>query len=131
MNIIDGIPTWGEIQPEALEQLKKVNSNAIQTSFSALMADHHLGYSVPVGGVVAYENHININGVGFDIACGNKAVLLDCPLQEIKKDIYRTMNEVQKHISFGIGSAHIEMVYHLKKENEELRKYLNKFIDKL
>jgi tRNA-splicing ligase RtcB (3'-phosphate/5'-hydroxy nucleic acid ligase) len=32
---------------------------------------------VPIGGVVAYEDSISPSGVGFDIACGNKAVLTD------------------------------------------------------
>lgn len=40
------------------------------------MADHHKGYAVPIGGVVAYKDAISPSGVGFDIACGNKAVLL-------------------------------------------------------
>ena len=76
--------------------------------YVALMADHHIGYSVPVGGVVAYERAINVNGVGFDIACGNKAVLLDCKADEVRGNIYRTMNEVQKHISFGMGRRNNE-----------------------
>lgn len=63
------------------------------------MAEYHIGYCVPVGGVVAYEHHINVNGVGFDIACGNKAVLLDADTGAVKNNIYRTMNDVQKHIS--------------------------------
>ena len=42
-----------------------------------LCADGHLGYAHPIGGVVAYEEHISISGVGFDIACGNMAVKLD------------------------------------------------------
>jgi RNA-splicing ligase RtcB len=58
--------------------------------YEALMADHHLGYSVPVGGVIAYEGKICVNGVGFDIACGNKAVLLDCDPALLKANIYRT-----------------------------------------
>ena len=33
----------------------------------ALMADHHLGYSMPIGGVVAYEDATSPSGVGFDI----------------------------------------------------------------
>ena len=37
------------------------------------MADHHLGYAVPIGGVVAYKGRVSPSGVGFDIACGNKA----------------------------------------------------------
>src|SRR3712207_204059 len=34
-----------------------------------LCADGHLGYSMPIGGVVAYRDHISPSGVGFDIAC--------------------------------------------------------------
>ena len=41
-----------------------------------LCADGHLGYAQPVGGVIAYEEHISVSGVGFDIACGNMAVRL-------------------------------------------------------
>lgn len=102
MNIIENIPVWGEALPEAVSQMQRIMKNEIPPDFCALMADHHIGYSVPIGGVVAYEKHININGVGFDIACGNKAVLLDVDADKIKGDIYRTMNEIQKHISFGI-----------------------------
>ena len=43
------------------------------------MADGHLGYAVPIGGVVAYKDAISPSGVGFDIARGNKAVRLDMP----------------------------------------------------
>lgn len=92
--------------------MKAIRENEIPPDYCALMADHHIGYSVPIGGVVAYEKHINVNGVGFDIACGNKAVLLDVDAREIKSDIYRTMNEVQKHISFGIGRRNEEKVEH-------------------
>src|SRR5438874_12711753 len=42
-----------------------------------LCADGHLGYAQPVGGVIAYDEHISVSGVGFDIACGNMAVKLN------------------------------------------------------
>ena len=42
-----------------------------------LCADGHLGYSMPIGGVVAYREHVSPSGVGFDIGCGNKAVRTD------------------------------------------------------
>ncbi len=110
MQVIDGIPVWGDPLPEAVAQMKEaVKYDAI---YGALMADHHLGYSVPVGGVIAYEGKICVNGVGFDIACGNKAVLVDCPADELKNNIYRTMNEVQKLISFGVGRKNNEKVEH-------------------
>jgi tRNA-splicing ligase RtcB len=112
MEIIDGIPVWGEALPEVVAQMKAVMNYEKAPDYCALMADHHLGYSVPVGGVLAYEKSINVNGVGFDIACGNKAVLLDCDATEVKNNIYRTMNEIQKHISFGVGRTNNEKVEH-------------------
>jgi tRNA-splicing ligase RtcB (3'-phosphate/5'-hydroxy nucleic acid ligase) len=112
MKIIDDIPVWGEALPEAIEQMKAVMNYEIKPSYVALMADHHIGYSVPVGGVVAYERAVCVNGVGYDIACGNKCVRLDCKAQDIKENIYRTMNEIQKHISFGVGRKNSEKVEH-------------------
>lgn len=112
MQIIDGIPVWGEPLPEAVSQMKAIMNYEISPNHVALMADHHIGYSVPVGGVVAYEKHINVNAVGFDIACGNKAVLLDCDAEQVKSNIYREMNEINKHISFGMGRRNNEKVEH-------------------
>jgi tRNA-splicing ligase RtcB len=42
-----------------------------------LCADAHLGYSAPIGGVMAYREHVSPSGVGYDIGCGNKAVRTD------------------------------------------------------
>lgn len=112
MQTIDEIPVWGDPLPEAVAQMKAVMNYEKRPEYVALMADHHIGYSVPVGGVVAYEKSINVNGVGFDIACGNKAVLLDCSAEEVRANIYRTMNEIQKHISFGMGRKNQEKVEH-------------------
>ena len=112
MKIIDDIPVWGDPLPEAIDQMKAVMQYEKAPSDVAIMADHHIGYSVPVGGVVAYERSINVNGVGFDIGCGNKAVLLDCDITDVKNNIYRNMNEIQKHISFGVGRKNNEKVEH-------------------
>lgn len=70
----DHVPVWGDVDVKAIEQIQGVFPEA---DAAAIMADGHLGYSVPIGGVVAYANHISPSGVGFDIACGNKAALLD------------------------------------------------------
>lgn len=112
MKVVDGIPVWGDPLPEAVEQMKSVMNYEIAPSYVALMADHHIGYSVPVGGVVAYERAICVNGVGYDIACGNKAVLLDVEASTVKSNIYREMNEINKHISFGVGRKNNETVDH-------------------
>jgi tRNA-splicing ligase RtcB len=80
MQYVDNIPVWGELNDEgALRQIKNCARTA---DAAALMADHHLGYAVPIGGVVAYEDKVSPSGVGYDIACGNKAVLTDIPAAE-------------------------------------------------
>ena len=49
-----------------------------------LCADGHLGYAQPVGGVIAYEDHVSISGVGFDIGCGNMAARINLKYEDIK-----------------------------------------------
>jgi tRNA-splicing ligase RtcB len=76
------------------------------------MADHHKGYAVPIGGVVAYEGAVSPAGVGYDIACGNKAVLTDMRGREARKNINRIMDDIWKTISFGVGRKNPESVDH-------------------
>src|SRR5205809_6363504 len=65
---------FGTHEPKTLEQLRDVASRADR---AALMADGHLGYVMPIGGVAAYRNRVSVVGVGFDIACGNAAIRTD------------------------------------------------------
>lgn len=74
----------------------------------ALMADGHLGYGVPIGGVIASENRISPTAVGFDIACGNKAVRLDIPGSEVRANIARIMDDIWNTLSFGVGRKNPE-----------------------
>lgn len=110
MKQIDDIHVWGEPMTRALEQMQ--NAMRYGGSYGAMMADHHWGYNVPVGGVIAYDNKICVDGVGFDIACGNKAVRLDCDPSVMKQNITTIMDEVQKQIAFGIGRKNKEKVDH-------------------
>lgn len=101
MKLIDDIPVWGEpIDEGALAQIKTCQATA---NYVALMADHHKGYSVPIGGVLAYRDKISPSGVGFDIACGNKAVLTDASVEDVRKNISRIMDDIWRRVSFGIG----------------------------
>ena len=110
MRTYDNIPVWGAPQENAIAQMQAAQAYGIDKC--ALMADHHLGYSIPVGGVIAFEKHVCPNGVGFDIACGNKAVRLDCDAQTVRENIHQYMNEIQQRISFGIGRKNKERVDH-------------------
>jgi tRNA-splicing ligase RtcB len=77
-----------------------------------LCADGHLGYAQPVGGVIAYEEHISVSGVGFDIACGNMAVKLDVPKAAIADRVGPLVNEIAANVSFGLGRSNAEKVDH-------------------
>jgi tRNA-splicing ligase RtcB len=77
-----------------------------------LCADGHLGYAHPIGGVVAYEDHISISGVGFDIGCGNMAVRLDALYKDIAPRAETILNDIGNVISFGVGRKNDERVDH-------------------
>jgi tRNA-splicing ligase RtcB len=77
-----------------------------------LCADGHLGYAMPVGGVIAYEEHISVSGVGFDIGCGNMAAKLDLRLDDIKADIPTLAADIARTVSFGLGRTNAEKVEH-------------------
>ncbi len=105
MKYIDNIPVWGVHEDNTLEQAKVCAQSADRF---ALMADGHLGYGVPIGGVIAAELRISPTAVGFDIACGNKAVRLDMPGSELRANIHLIMDDIWKTLSFGVGRKNNE-----------------------
>ena len=66
------IKTFGAVDARSLEQLERCMA-AGDAEFGVLCADHHPGYSQPIGGGIAYEGYVSPSGVGYDIGCGNKA----------------------------------------------------------
>jgi tRNA-splicing ligase RtcB len=109
MEMKGNIPVWGTHEEKTLRQIETCAATADR---AALMADGHLGYAVPIGGVVAYKDAISPSGVGFDIACGNKAVLVDMPGHELRPNIARIMDDVWSTLSFGVGQKNAERVEH-------------------
>ncbi len=108
---IDGVRVWGT--PDASSVRQAVMCAGVgSVAGVALMADHHKGYSQPIGGVVAYRGFISPSGVGYDIACGNKAVRTNLCIDDIRDEIPRIMDEIARRISFGIGRKNKEPVDH-------------------
>jgi RNA-splicing ligase RtcB len=62
------IKTFGTVDERSLNQLKRC-MEAGEAEFGVLCADHHPGYSQPIGGGIAYEGHISPSGVGYDMGC--------------------------------------------------------------
>lgn len=82
MQFFDGIPVCGRPDQGEVSQIKTCVRTADHV---ALMADHHQGYAVPTGGVAAYKDAISPPGVGYDIACGNKAVQVNMPDDKLRE----------------------------------------------
>lgn len=101
------IKTFGPVDERALAQLESCMRIGCR---GVLCADHHPGYSQPIGGAVAYRSHISVSGVGYDIACGNKAVLTDARVGDI--DFPAVMDDIVRLIGFGVGRPNPEPVEH-------------------
>lgn len=98
--LVDGMPVFGEHAANTIEQLRDVASRADRV---ALMADGHLGYIMPVGGVAAYRNRVSVAGVGYDIACGNAAIRTDLRVEDVAPHRETLADEIWRTISFGVG----------------------------
>ena len=96
---------FGTHEENTLEQYHDVASRAVR---SALMADGHLGYVMPIGGVAAYRDQISVVGVGVDIACGNAALNLGMVPPMDARDHGRLANEIYHTLAFGKGKVNRE-----------------------
>ena len=107
------IKTFGEVDGHSLAQLKRC-VEAGDAEYGVLCADHHPGYSQPIGGAVAYEGYVSPSGVGFDIGCGNKAVRTDLTRRDLADlgGVATVMREITNRISFGMGVPARERVDH-------------------
>lgn len=95
---------FGTHDDNTLEQMREVSKHAVYT---ALMADGHLGYEMPIGGVAAYDNHVSVTGVGFDIACGNCAIRTDLN-DHVMQQYYRELaDSINNDFAFGVGGVNM------------------------
>ncbi len=102
---------FGNHEQDTIKQLNHCTKTGNVVG-AVLCADGHYGYSQPVGGVVVYEGQISPSGVGYDIACGNKAVRTNLLYNDIKDSISSIMDEVQHKIPFGFGRKNPVRVDH-------------------
>src|SRR5438876_4201357 len=71
----------------------------------ALMPDAHVGYGLPIGGVLATENKVIPYAVGVDIACRMKMTVLDIPARDLEKRQDRLARAIEAETRFGVGAA--------------------------
>src|SRR6476620_2092505 len=96
---------WGEgLEHEAVMQRKQSWRLPVAVA-GALMPDAHVGYGLPIGGVLATENAVIPYAVGVDIACRMKMTVLDVPLRELERHPERLTRAIEAETRFGVGAS--------------------------
>ncbi|MFN8530748.1 MAG: RtcB family protein [Anaerolineae bacterium] len=115
-------PVWGEahIDPEARKQM----DNAMRLPISvagALMPDAHVGYGLPIGGVLATENAVIPYAVGVDIACRMRITIFPQSANMIGQKAAQFKNALMEQTRFGAGArfASTDQVEHEILEDED------------
>jgi tRNA-splicing ligase RtcB (3'-phosphate/5'-hydroxy nucleic acid ligase) len=94
---------WGgNLESESVNQMKRACSLPVSVK-GALMPDAHVGYGLPIGGVLATENAVIPYAVGVDIACRMKMTVLDLPLRDLEQKQDRLRQAIAAETRFGIG----------------------------
>src|SRR5947209_9196946 len=95
---------WGEgLEHDAVMQMEKACLLPVAVA-GALMPDAHVGYGLPIGGVLATENAVIPYAVGVDIACRMKMTVLDIPARDLERNQDRLTGAIEAETRFGIGA---------------------------
>jgi tRNA-splicing ligase RtcB len=98
--------TWGsDIDQASHAQMRQACAVPVARS-AALMPDAHVGYGLPIGGVLALENAVIPYAVGVDIACRMKLSILDTPPASLDTKFESYKSAIERGTRFGIGSEH-------------------------
>ncbi len=96
---------WGsDMDADSIRQMENACNLPVSVA-GALMPDAHVGYGLPIGGVLATRNAVIPYAVGMDIACRMKMTVLDLPVSAIRGQEGRLRNVIEKATSFGVGEG--------------------------
>ncbi len=96
---------WGDnLEPTSVDQMEKACALPVAVA-GALMPDAHLGYGLPIGGVLATANAVIPYAVGVDIACRVKLSVLDVPVSELDANRDGLREALMGETNFGVGGS--------------------------
>jgi tRNA-splicing ligase RtcB len=90
-----------DVEPAALEQLRRVARLPWVFHHVAAMADVHLGIGATVGSVVAMKDAVSPAAVGVDIGCGMAAVKTTLRADELPDNLGRLRADIERAIPVG------------------------------
>jgi tRNA-splicing ligase RtcB len=91
------------MDPQAIQQMEQA-CQLPPAVMGALMPDAHVGYGLPIGGVLATEGVVIPYAVGMDIACRMKLSVLDLPVSDLRGRESRMIKVLEKATRFGVGA---------------------------
>lgn len=95
---------WGTgLDPEAINQIGRACQLPVAVA-GALMPDAHVGYGLPIGGVLATDNAVIPYAVGVDIACRMKLTVLDLPVRDLDRRRDKLTTAIEAETRFGVGA---------------------------
>jgi tRNA-splicing ligase RtcB len=103
------IKSWcDDIEADALKQAENLAAHPAIDMHVALMPDCHVGYGMPIGGVIASSSAVIPNAVGVDIGCGMGAVKTTLPVDQLSemRIIRAVMDDIKKLVPVGEGRSH-------------------------
>jgi tRNA-splicing ligase RtcB len=126
--------TWGEefIDESSHQQMREACSLPTAVA-GALMPDAHVGYGLPIGGVLALENAVCPYAVGVDIACRMKLSILDLPPGMLDQSRHTGMFDraLQEGTVFGTGKTWARRQQHpVMDEDWSITRVTREFKDK-
>jgi len=96
--------SWGDNIDEAAH-LQMHNACRLPISVAgALMPDAHVGYGLPIGGVLATDNAVIPYAVGVDIACRVMLSIIDLPKNYLDREKHKLSKVLEENTRFGIGA---------------------------
>ena len=96
------------IDEEAIEQLKNVATLPGIVKAAYAMPDIHWGYGFPIGGVAAFDLEdgiISPGGVGFDINCGVRMLVVEGNPDIVKKNLETLIRRIYENVPVGVGET--------------------------
>jgi len=103
---------WGvNLDDKAIQQMEQACRLPVSVA-GALMPDAHVGYGLPIGGVLATENVVIPYAVGVDIACRMKMTVLDLPVRRLDSRADRLVGAIEAETRFGIGANFKDRRHH-------------------
>lgn len=104
--------SWGEdFEPDAIKQMENACSLPV-TAAGALMPDAHVGYGLPIGGVLATRGAVIPYAVGVDIACRVMLSIYDFPVKRLRGESARLKKILEQNTRFGVGAEWDERQEH-------------------